>query len=103
MTLSPLSIGMAGLLGLLGIGLYGLLVSRNLIKLIVALQIMVKAALLGLIIAGSANGQMNLSQSLAITVIVADTVIAVVGIALAVQVRRRIGTLDIRELARLKG
>jgi len=103
MTLSPLSIGMAGLLGLLGIGLYGLLVSRNLIKLIVALQIMVKAALLGLIIAGSANGQMNLSQSLAITVIVADTVVAVVGIALAVQVRRRIGTLNIRELARLKG
>jgi len=103
MTLSPLSIGMAGLLGLLGIGLYGLLVGRNLIKLIVALQILVKAALLGLIIAGRANGQMNLSQSLAITVIVADTVVAVVGIALAVQVRRRIGTLDIRELARLKG
>jgi NADH:ubiquinone oxidoreductase subunit K len=94
---------MAGLLGLLGIGLYGLLVGRNLIKLIVALQILVKAALLGLIIAGRANGQMNLSQSLAITVIVADTVVAVVGIALAVQVRRRIGTLDIRELARLKG
>ncbi|KPK03298.1 MAG: hypothetical protein AMJ56_19445 [Anaerolineae bacterium SG8_19] len=103
MTLSPLNIGMAGLLGLLGVGLYGLLIERNLIKLIIALQILVKAALLGLIIAGNANGQINLSQSLAITVIVADTVVAVVGIALVVQVRRRIGTLDVRDLARLKG
>ena len=73
------------------------------IKLIIALQILVKAALLGLIIAGNANGQINLSQSLAITIIVADTVVAVVGIALVVQVRRRIGTLDVRDLARLKG
>lgn len=103
MTLSPLNIGMAGLLGLLGVGLYGLLIERNLIKLIIALQILVKAALLGLIIAGNANGQINLSQSLAITVIVADTVVAVVGIALVVQVRRRIDTLDVRDLARLKG
>lgn len=103
MTLSPLNIGMAGLLGLLGVGLYGLLIERNLIKLIIALQILVKAALLGLIIAGNATGQINLSQSLAITVIVADTVVAVVGIALVVQVRRRIGTLDVRDLARLKG
>lgn len=103
MTLSPLSVGIAGLLGLLGVGLYGLLVGRNLIKLIIASQILVKTALLGLIVAGNASGQINLSQSLAITVIVADTVIAVVGIALAVQVRRRIGTLDVRDLARLKG
>lgn len=103
MTLSPLNIGMAGLLGLLGVGLYGLLIERNLIKLIIALQILVKATLLGLIIAGNATGQINLSQSLAITVIVADTVVAVVGIALVVQVRRRIGTLDVRDLARLKG
>jgi NADH-quinone oxidoreductase subunit K len=103
MTLSPLSIGIAGLLGLLGIGLYGLLMERNLIKLIVVLQILVKAALLGFIVAGDVSRQMNLSQSLAITVIVADTVVAVVGMALAVQVRRRIGTLDVRDLARLKG
>jgi NADH-quinone oxidoreductase subunit K len=103
MTLSPLSIGIAGLLGLLGIGLYGLLMERNLIKLIVVLQILVKAALLGFIVAGDISRQMNLSQSLAVTVIVADTVVAVVGMALAVQVRRRIGTLDVRDLARLKG
>lgn len=103
MNLSSVSVGVAGLLGLLGIGFYGLLAGRNLIKLIVALQILVKAALLGLIVAGNESGMINLSQSLAITVIVADTVVATVGMALAVQVRRRIGTLDVRDLARLRG
>lgn len=103
MTISPLNIALAGLLGLLGVGFYGLLTCRNLIKLIVVLQILVKAALLGLILAGNVSGQINLSQSLALTVIVADTVVAVVGMALAVQVRRRTGTLDVMDLAKLRG
>ena len=96
-------IGLIGVLGLLGIGLYGLLISRNLIKLVVALQILVKSALLGLVLAGDMSGQINLSQSLAITVIVADTVVAVIGMALAVQVRRQIGTMDVTELSKLQG
>jgi hypothetical protein len=35
-------------------------------------------------------------------VIVADTIIAVVALALAVQVRRRFGTLDIKSLSTLR-
>jgi NADH-quinone oxidoreductase subunit K len=103
MTLSPLQIVLVGVIGLLGIGLYGLLVIRNLIKIVVALQILVKAAVLALVAAGYASGQVNLGQSLAATVIVADTLVAVVGIALAVQVRRRFGTLDVKALSTLKG
>lgn len=103
MTLSPLPIAMMGVICLLGAGFYGLLVSRNLIKMVVALQILVKAALLGLVAAGSYNGQINLAQSLALTVIIADTIVAVMGIALGVQIRRRMSTLDVRELSRLKG
>ncbi|MGA7194873.1 MAG: NADH-quinone oxidoreductase subunit K [Anaerolineales bacterium] len=103
MNLSPFNIAFVGVIGLLGIGFYGLMVCRNLIKIVVALQILVKAALLGLIAAGNFNGQINLSQSMALTVIVADTIVAVMGIALGVQIRRRVGTLDVRELSRLKG
>ncbi len=91
-----------GVLGLLGVGLYGLLIVRNLIKLVIALQIMAKATALALVVAGQMSGQMNLGQSLALTVIVADTIVAVVGLALAVQVRQHFGTLDIKELSRLK-
>ena len=103
MILSPFSIAFVGVIGLLGIGFYGLMVCRNLIKIVIALQILVKAALLGLMAAGNLNGQINLSQSMALTVIVADTIVAVMGIALGVQIRRRVGTLDVRELSRLKG
>lgn len=90
-------------LGLLGVGLYGLLVVRNLIKIVVALQILVKGTLVALVAAGQATGQVNLGQSLAITVIVADTVVAVVALALAIQVKRRLGTLDARALSSLQG
>lgn len=103
MDFSLLNVGLIGVLGLLGVGCYGLLITRNLIKLVVALQILVKAAVLGLMVAGNASDQINLSQSLAVTVIVADTVVAVVGLALAIQVKRRLGTLDVRELSNLQG
>jgi NADH-quinone oxidoreductase subunit K/multicomponent Na+:H+ antiporter subunit C len=39
----------------------------------------------------------------AATVIVADTVVAVVALALAVQVRVRFGTLDIPKISSLRG
>jgi len=103
MDISPLTIGLVGMFCLLGVGFYGLLVSRNLIKLVIALQILVKAVLLGLVAAGEAIGQINLGQSMASTVIVIDTIVAVIGIALAVQVRRTMGTLDVNKLASLRG
>jgi NADH-quinone oxidoreductase subunit K len=101
MTLEP--VALVGVLGLLSVGLYGLLIVRNLLKVVVALQIMSKAAVLALVLAGSASGQMNLGQSLAITVIVVDTITAVIALALAVKVRQRCATLDVRALSTLRG
>jgi len=103
MTLSPFNVCLLGVIALFGIGLYGLLISRNLIKIVIMLQILVKAAILALVSAGCVIGQINLGQSLAITVIVADTVIAVIGMALAIQARRLIGTLDVRDLSSMRG
>lgn len=100
--MTTLNLLLIGVLGLLGVGLYGLLIVRNLIKLVIALQILAKAAALALVVAGQMSGHMNLGQSLALTVIVADTIVAVVGLALAVQVRQRFGTLDVKELSTLK-
>lgn len=103
MSFSLVEIGVVGVVGLLAIGLYGLLAVRNLIKVIVALQILVKGALVALVLAGHASGQVNLGQSLAMTAIVADTVVAAAALALAVQVRRRMNTLDVQALSKLKG
>ncbi len=103
MILSPLMIGFLVILGLLCIGVYGLLVIRNLIKIVVALQILAKAAVTALVVAGSASGQLDLGQSLAVTVIVVDTIAAVIALALAVQVRQHFGTLDLGAVATLRG
>ncbi|HHH83338.1 MAG TPA: NADH-quinone oxidoreductase subunit K [Chloroflexi bacterium] len=103
MHITSLQIGWITGLTILGLGLFGLLTSRNLIKIIVALQLLVKSALLALVLAGNGRAQIDLAQSLCITVIVADTIVAVVSLAFAIQVRRRIGTLDIRDLSTLRG
>ena len=89
-------------IGLIGIGFYALLISRNLIKVVVALQILVKGSMVALVLAGNMNGQVNLGQSLALTVVVADTIVAVIGLSLAVQIRRHFGTLDLKALTTLR-
>jgi NADH:ubiquinone oxidoreductase subunit K len=96
------SILLVAIFGLLAIGLYALLISRNLMKVVVALQILVKGAMLAMIAAGQVAGEAEIGESLALTVIVADTIVAVVGLALAVQVRRHFGTLDVRALSTLR-
>jgi len=89
-------------IGLLGIGIYCLLLTRNLIRVVVGLQILTKGAMLALVFVGNLHGQPSVGQSMALTVIVADTIIAVIGLALAVQVKRRMGTLDLNDLSMLK-
>jgi NADH-quinone oxidoreductase subunit K len=97
----PIIVGLAALF-LLGVGFYALLMVRNLIKVMVGLQLLGKGAVLALVLAGYLRGQVNLAQSMALTVIVADTIVAVVGLALAVQVRRHFGTLDLKALTTLR-
>jgi len=103
MTFTPFNILLGGVLVLLAIGFYGLLVSRNLIKIVLVLQILLKAVVIALVLAGKASGNLGLGQSIAATVIVADTVVAVVALAFAVQVRRRTGTLDVAKISTLRG
>jgi NADH-quinone oxidoreductase subunit K len=103
MNFTPMHLIVGGVVGLVAIGVYGLLVMRNLLKLVIALQILGKAAVLALVAAGANSQQINLGQSIALTVIVADTIVAVIGLALAVQVQRHFGALDVRALATLKG
>ncbi len=100
--MSSATVIIVAVLGLIGIGFYALLITRNMIKVVVALQILVKGAMLALVMAGSLAGNIDLGQSLAVTVIVVDTVVAVVALALAVQVRRRFGTLDIKAITTLR-
>ncbi len=90
------------ILGLAGIGLYCLLITRNLIKVVIALQLIIKGVVVAFMLAAHLAQQDNLGQTLALTVIVADTIVAVVGLSLAVQIRLRTGSLDIKTISNLK-
>lgn len=103
MNLSLSNIVLLGVVGLLGVGFYGLLITRNLIKVVMVLQILVKGVILAFVLAGELSGRPSLGQSVAATVIVADTIVAVVALAMAVQVRRRFGTLDVPKISTLRG
>jgi len=102
MNLSAPIIVISATVGLFGIGFYCLLMTRNLIRVVVALQLLVKSAVLALVLVGRMVNQTGVGQSLALTVIVADTIVAVLGLALAVQIKRRHGTLDLNDLSSLK-
>ncbi len=97
------TLGLVAVCGLVAIGLYGLLIIRNLIKIVVALQIFSKGTILIMVLAGGMQGQLAVGGSIAITVIVADTVVTVVALALAIQVKRTHGTLDARVISSLRG
>ena len=103
MILTSFNIILFGVIAILCVGFYGLLITRNLIKVVMVLQILIKGVILALVLAGKLGGNPGLGQSTAATVIVADTIVAVVGLALAMQVRRRFGTLDVPQISTMKG
>jgi NADH-quinone oxidoreductase subunit K len=89
-------------ISLAGTGFYCLLFTRNLIKVVVALQLIVKGVVLAFVLAGHLQQNESLAQTMAITVIVADTIVAVIGLSLAVQIRQHTGSLDLKALSKLK-
>ena len=86
-----------------GLGLLGVLTTRHLLRVLIALQLLAKGALLAVLAAGHLAGHMDVAQALMISVIVADTVVVTAGLALAVRVWRQLGTLDLAALSTLQG
>lgn len=84
-------------------GLYYLLVTTNLIRALIGVELMTKAVTLGLILAGRLTGHVGLAQSLVITLIVVEVVVMVVAVGLILLVHRHTNTVDARELRNIKG
>ena len=94
--------GWAGALVLV-IGFYGLLVSDNLIRTLIAMEILSKAVILAIILAGYATNQMGLAQALAITLIVVEVAVIVAAISIVLCVHRNTGGVDATQLQNVKG
>jgi len=84
-------------------GMYCLMRTRHIIRIILAIELTMKAITLLLICAGRVNGHMALAQTFVVTMIVAEVVVAVVSAGIAVNVFRHYGSMDLDNLTKLKG
>ncbi len=85
---------------LFSLGLLGLLVRRNLLFALFSVEIMLNATGLAFVAAGSRWGQPD-GQLMFILIISLAAAEAAVGLAIALQVQRRFGTLDLDALITL--
>lgn len=102
MTQIPLShvLGLASLLFMLG--LVGLLVRRNLIVMLMSVEIMLNAAGLAFIAAGSRWGQAD-GQVMFLLVLTLAAAEIGVGLGLVMQIYHRVKTLDVDVLSQMRG
>jgi NADH-quinone oxidoreductase subunit K len=84
-------------------GIYCLLMTFNLIKVLIGLELMIKAVTLLLVVAGYFNGNMALAQSLVITLIVVEVVLMTVSVGVVLNIYFHTGNLDSRNIRSLKG
>ena len=84
-------------------GLYLMLVTRNLIRSLIGLEVMTKGITLLIIVAGRATGQEALAQSLAITQIVIEVAVLVVAVGLVLNVFKHTKSIEASQLRNVKG
>lgn len=84
-------------------GLYCMLASFNLIRILIGMEILIKAVTLFLILAGYLNGNTATAQALVITLIVVEVVLMVVAGGVVLHVFRHKKSINARELMALKG
>ena len=84
-------------------GIYCILVTRNLIRAVIGIELLIKAATLLIIVAGYVSGKVALAQALVITIIVIEVVLAAVAGGIALRIFRYNNNLDARQLNKLKG
>ena len=88
---------------LLGIGIYCLISRRNLIQLIIGIEIIAKAICLSFVLAGHLQGNEQIAQAIVITIIVIEAITAAVVMSLIVAAYRRTGSLNNKDFRRLRG
>lgn len=94
--------GIASLLVMI-IGFYAILVSRNLIRTLIGLEILTKSVTLLIILAGYLTNRMGLAQALAITMIIIEVALTVVAVGIVLCIFRHDNEIDATNLQNLKG
>ncbi len=84
-------------------GLWCMLATRNLVRILIGLEILMKSVTFFLIVAGYLSGRMALAQALVITVIVIEVVVVVVVAGVILGFFRKHDSLDVGNTRSMKG
>lgn len=98
----PMEHGLALSAILFALGFAGLLVRRNILFVLMCLEIMMNAAAMAFVVAGSRWGQPD-GQVMFILVIALAASEASIGLALVFQLYRRFRTLDVDAVSEMRG
>ncbi|MCL2339753.1 MAG: NADH-quinone oxidoreductase subunit K [Actinomycetia bacterium] len=79
-------------------GIYCLIATHNLIRSLIAMELLGKSATLLIAIAGVISGQMAEAEGFIITMIIVEVVVTAVGAAICIAIYARTGSLDFRKL-----
>ena len=98
----PMEYGLLLAVLLFCIGLVGLLVRRNIIFMLLCIEIMLNAAGMAFIVAGAAWGQAD-GQIMFIFILAMAAAEVSVGLALIIQLFKQSGSLDVSNINKMKG
>lgn len=102
MTGIPMEHGLALAAVLFSLGLVGLMVRRNILFVLMSLEVMMNAAALAFVVAGARWAQAD-GQIMFILVITLAAAEASIGLAILLQLYRRFNTLDIDAASEMRG
>ena len=88
---------------LLVAGLYCIIVTRNLIRILIGVELLSKAVVLTIVVAGYVTNRMALAQAMAITMIIIEVVVIAIAAGIIINIFRHYDSLDTRNLEQMKG
>ncbi|MCL2631958.1 MAG: NADH-quinone oxidoreductase subunit K [Coriobacteriia bacterium] len=80
-------------------GIYSLIASQNLIRVLIAMELVNKGAALLIAIAGRISGQMAQAESFIIALIIVEVVVTAIGAVLAITIHAKTGSIEIGTLS----
>lgn len=102
MTTIPVAQGLYLAAALFALGLLGVITRRNLIFVLLSLEIMLNATGIAFIAAGARWGQAD-GQIFFLLILTLAAAEVAIGLALALAMYHRLGTLDVDRLSRMRG
>ncbi len=92
-----------GAVALLGIGFLALVGKKSLVKVLLGLEILGKAATLTFVLGGFLTDDLGRAQSIVFTVIVIEVIVAALALAMMVNVYRATGSLSVDRIRGMRG